>query len=440
MSNNWHGAGELWKNEVEDRLADPQKRKDFYGDKAVRQVGKKLLGTEYKKEESADQVVAKLKERQDITKDTDILAKKLAPEKVAKGRLLSAILSDFFTKECGSKQANADALIALKYLNAELDNVDWLEAGETVSIENGMLTIKKGNEVVAQGALLDRAKLPPNSPAAVSRRGTIKKKSKEARGKITMAPGQIPGGVSAPPENDDVARKAQWEAIKASLPANEQGTLDALTASRLERFITIEGQNMYYLSPDPQSPGGEKVLANRIKVKLLPQNIMHLEITINHKGHTLTQDVGIDFDEPHEAKTRYIYDAINDKIHELQQLGDQLETIEKFQNSPLRGRLIDISGHNIEYFYPPNRAQYRVKFHQDGRADIEVLYIRPSDGKQFRDEVRLDIKNPDDFIPEKVDAKILERLQKFEDYVDPKKTERMQKRAANRRRRSGHGG
>lgn len=184
MPQEWFGTGEAWKAEVGRRDADTQKRKEFYGDKTLVRLAAALLPNE--KDLKADEIAEHLKtEREDITKDEKIVTG-VWKETVEKGRVLSAILEDFFAQQFKSTQPRADALIALKFLNRELENVDWLNEGETVEIQNGILTIQKGDEVVARGALIERKNIAAGMPSepAQSRKETVKKKSTTARGEV----------------------------------------------------------------------------------------------------------------------------------------------------------------------------------------------------------------------------------------------------------------
>ncbi|MBI2638988.1 hypothetical protein HYW83_05360 [Candidatus Peregrinibacteria bacterium] len=185
MAQNWYGAGELWKKEVKSVRAGAETRKEFYGDKAIRKVGAKLLGDVSAM--TTEDLVTKLKEHAEITKDDKILAGKWDVEKVGPKRYISDILKDFFEQKCGSKRGTADALIALKFLNSEAENVDLIREGETVEIENGILTVKKGGEVVARGAILGRDKLPAGSPEALARSGAVRKKTRAALAGVRAA-------------------------------------------------------------------------------------------------------------------------------------------------------------------------------------------------------------------------------------------------------------
>ena len=201
MAQNWYGAGELWKKEVKSVRASAETRKEFYGDKALRKVGEKLLGDVSGL--NSDDLTAKLKEHAEITKDDAILAGKWDPEKIRAKRYISDILKDFFVQKCGSKRGTADALIALKFLNEELENVDLVREGEIIDIENGILTIKSRGEVVARGAIVARAKLPAGSPDALPRRGAVRRKSRSARAAIaaTLPPtpsASVRGTTAAP--------------------------------------------------------------------------------------------------------------------------------------------------------------------------------------------------------------------------------------------------
>lgn len=199
MAQNWYGAGELWKKEVKSVRASAETRKEFYGDKALRKVGGKLLGDVSGL--SVDDLTAKLKEHAEITKDDKILAAKWDPEKIGAKRYISDLLKDFFEQKCGSKRGTADALIALKFLNAELENVDLVREGETIEIENGILMIKSAGEVVARGAIMARGALPAGSPDALPRRTAVRKKSRSARAAVAATLPSVPPVSLAPPSS-----------------------------------------------------------------------------------------------------------------------------------------------------------------------------------------------------------------------------------------------
>lgn len=157
-----------WKSEVVTPRAPSKLRQEFYGNKNIRTLGKKFLGDV--KDLTPDEIILRLQKQEKFTKPEEIIKKSWGPETVKRGRVLSAILQDFFKQKCESKNVSADTLVALKFLNQEIDNVDFLVTGETVIIESGILTIKKGGAIVAQGAIIARDIMPAESPKAVLRK------------------------------------------------------------------------------------------------------------------------------------------------------------------------------------------------------------------------------------------------------------------------------
>lgn len=176
-------TGESWKSEVVTPYAPSKLRQEFYGNKNIRTLGKKFLGDV--KDSTPDEIILRLQKQEKFTKPEEIIKKSWGPETVKRGRYLSAILQDFFKQKCGSKNISADTLVALKFLNQEIDNVDFLVTGETVTIESGILTIKKGGVIVAQGAIVARDIMPAESPKAVIRKTENAAKTERSLVKIS---------------------------------------------------------------------------------------------------------------------------------------------------------------------------------------------------------------------------------------------------------------